>query len=108
MIGRRFLGNKIEDLVEKRVKLGIEARTSMQLSDPKVKVVAQDIQLYEVNPSKLTSDCMVVIRMDGIVDIVRAYKMVDVFDFYYDLNVPLKKIQLSGGVLNPKTQSPCL
>lgn len=80
----------------------------MPSSAPKVRVVAQDIQLYEIDPSKLTSDCMIVIRMDGIVDIVRAYKMVDIFDFYYDLDVPLKKIQLSGGVLNPKTQSPCL
>lgn len=80
----------------------------MQISNSKVKVVAQDIQLYEVDPAKLTSDCMVVIRMDGIVDVVRAYKMVDIFDFYYDLEIPLKKILLSGGILNPKTQSPCL
>jgi hypothetical protein len=80
----------------------------MQVATSKVKVVAQDIQLYEVEPSKLTSDCMVVIRKDGIVDIVRAYKMVDIFDHYYDLDIPLKKILLSGGVLNPKTQSPCL
>lgn len=80
----------------------------MAKSGPKVRVVAQDIQLYEVDPRKLTSDCMVVIRMDGVVDIVRAYKMVDIFDFYHDLDIKLKRIELSGGVLNPKTQSPCL
>lgn len=77
-------------------------------SNPKVRVVAQDIQLYEVEPAKLTSDCMIVIRRDGVVDVVRAYKMVDIFDHYYDLGILLKKISLSGGVLNPKTQSPCL
>lgn len=80
----------------------------MQSSAPKVRVVAQDIQLYEIDPKKLTSDCMTVIRMDGVVDVVRAYKMVDIFDFYYDMDIRLKKIWLSGGVLNPKTQSPCL
>lgn len=80
----------------------------MQVATSKVKVVAQDVHLYDVEPSKLTSDCLVVIRKDGIVDIVRAYKMVDVFDHYYDLGILLKKISLSGGVLNPKTQSPCL
>lgn len=80
----------------------------MPSSAPKVRVVAQDIQLYEVDPKKLTSDCMTVIRMDGVVDVVRAYKMVDVFDFYHDLGIKLKKILLSGGVLNPKNQEPCL
>lgn len=80
----------------------------MRNPSPKVKVVAQDVQLYEIDPQKLTSDCMTVIRMDGIVDVVRAYKMVDIFDFYYDLDIQLKKILLSGGVLNPKTQSPTM
>lgn len=80
----------------------------MPSAAPKVRVVAQDIKLYEVDPRKLTSDCMTVIRMDGVVDVVRAYKMVDVFDFYYDIGVELKKIVLCGGVLNPKTQSPVM
>lgn len=74
----------------------------------KVKVVKEDVQLYEIDPQKLTSDCMTVIRMDGIVDVVRAYKMVDVFDMYHDLGIRLKKILLCGGVLNPKRQNPCL
>jgi len=74
----------------------------------KVRLVAEDVKLYNIDPRKLTSDCMTVIRMDGVVDVVRSYKMVDVFDMYHDLGIKLKKIELCGGVLNPKTQNPCL
>ena len=80
----------------------------MKGSSSRVKVVAQDVKLYDIDPRKLTSDCMTVIRMDGVVDVVRAYKMVDIFDFYYDLDILLKKILLSEGVLNPKTQNPTM
>lgn len=80
----------------------------MSKSQPKVTVVAENVKLYEVDPRKLTSDCMTVIRKDGIVDVVRSYKMVDIFDFYYDLGIELQKILLTGGVLNPKTQSPTM
>ena len=72
----------------------------------KVKVVAEDVNLYDIIPGQLTSDCHTVIRKDGVVDIVRAYKMVDIFDVYYDLGVRIQKVQLSGGTLNPRTQSP--
>ena len=72
----------------------------------KVKVVAEDVKLYDIIPGQLTSDCHTVIRKDGVVDIVRAYKMVDIFDVYYDLGVRIQKVQLSGGTLNPRTQSP--
>lgn len=74
----------------------------------KVKVVKEDVNLYDIDPKRLTTDCMTVIRMDGIVDVVRAYKMVDVFDKYHDLGITLKRIELCGGVLNPKTQEPCM
>jgi hypothetical protein len=74
----------------------------------KVRLVAEDVKLYNIDPRKLTSDCMTVIRMDGVVDVVRSYKMVDVFDMYHDLGIKLKKIELCGGVLNPKNQNPCL
>ena len=74
----------------------------------KVKMVKEDVNLYDINPRKLTSDCMTVIRMDGVVDVVRSYKMVDVFDMYHDLGIKLKKIEICGGVLNPKNQEPCL
>jgi len=72
----------------------------------KMKVVAEDVKLYDIVPGQLTSDCHTVIRKDGIVDVVRAYKMVDIFDVYYDLGVLIQKVQLSGGTLNPRTQSP--
>ena len=72
----------------------------------KVKVVAEDVNLYDIIPRQLTSDCHTVIRKDGVVDIVRAYKMVDIFDVYYDLGVRIQKVQLSGGTLNPRTQPP--
>jgi hypothetical protein len=72
----------------------------------KVKVVAEDVNLYDIIPGQLTSDCHTVIRKDGVVDIVRAYKMVDIFDVYYDLGVRIQKVQLSGGTLNPRTQPP--
>jgi hypothetical protein len=71
----------------------------------KVKVVAEDVKLYDIIPGQLTTDCHTVIRKDGIVDVVRAYKMVDIFDLYHDLGVRIQKIQLSGGTLNPKTQN---
>ena len=68
----------------------------------KVKVVAEDTHLYDIDPRKLTSDCHTVTRTDGAVDVVRAYRMVDIFDLYYDLGVYLQKIELSGGTLNPR------
>ena len=71
----------------------------------KVKVVAEDVKLYDIIPGQLTSDCHTVIRKDGVVDVVRACKMVDIFDLYYDLGVRIQKIQLSGGTLNPRSQS---
>ena len=69
-------------------------------------VVAEDVKLYDVSPDKLTTDCHTVIRKDGVVDIVRAAKMVDIFDTYYDLGIRLQRIEVSGGRHNPKLQSP--
>lgn len=71
----------------------------------KIKVVAENVNLYDIVPGNLTSDCHTVIRKDGSVDVVRAYKMADIFDSYYDLGVRIQKIKLSGGTLNPKLQS---
>ena len=71
----------------------------------KVKVVAENVNLYDIVPGSLTSDCHTVIRKDGTVDVVRAYKMVDIFDLYYDLGVGIQKIKQSGGALNPRLQS---
>lgn len=69
------------------------------------RIVAQDVQLWEVDPKKLTTDCYTIIRKDGIVDIVRG-KMVRIFDHYHDLGIRLQKIEHSGGCRNPKFQEP--
>jgi hypothetical protein len=71
-----------------------------------IRVVAQDVQLWEIDPKKLTTDCYTVIRKDGIVDVVRAGKMVYVFDHYHDLGIRLQKIEHSWGRRNPKFQDP--
>jgi len=86
-----------------RVKL-TKGLTPNQMS--KVKVVAEDVKLYDIFPGQLTSDCHTVIRKDGIVDVVRAYRMVDIFDLYFDLGVRIQKIELSGGTLNPRSLPP--
>lgn len=68
----------------------------------KVQVVAENVHPSEIDPQRLTSDCHIVIRKDGVRDIVKAFKMVDIFDVYHDLGITIQKIELSGGVLNPK------
>lgn len=68
----------------------------------KIQVVAENVSLSEVNPRELTNDCHLVCRKGGVIDIVRAYKMGDIFDVYHDLGVELESIALSGGTLNPK------
>lgn len=73
-----------------------------------IEIVAEGVNLYDINPKKLTSDCMTVIRMDGVVDVVRGQRMVDVFDFYYDLGIRAKKIEYCGGMLNPRIHKPSL
>lgn len=72
----------------------------------RVKLIAEDIHLYDIIPKELTSDCYTVIRMDGTVDIVKSSRMVDVFDLYYDLGVKLKRIEMSGGLRDPRFQEP--
>lgn len=72
----------------------------------KVQVVSENVHLYEIDPRRLTTDCMVVIRMDGIVDVVKSKSMVDVFDFYHDLGIRLKKIKNHCGTRNPKFHDP--
>jgi len=71
-----------------------------------MKILHENVTLCDIDPSKLTSDCHTVIRKDGVVDIVRAAKMVDIFDVYHDLGVRLQRIEVSGGRRNPKLQSP--
>lgn len=72
----------------------------------KIKVVKEDVDPNILRLSNLTSDCMLVERTDGICDLVRSYKMVDVFDVYHDLGVGVRSIRLLGGSLNPKNHNP--
>jgi hypothetical protein len=72
----------------------------------KVSVVAENVHLSELFPSQLTTDCHYVFREDGTIDVVKAYRKADIFDTYYDINIPLKEIRISGGTLNPRTKTP--
>lgn len=72
----------------------------------KVRVVAQGVEPKLVDPKKLTSDCMTIVREDGIVDIIRCHKAVDAFDFYHDLGIRVKSINRSWGHRNPKFHEP--
>lgn len=71
----------------------------------KIHVVAENVLPSEINSKEITSDCHLVTRVDGVVDLVRAYKMTDIFDVYHDLGIQILRIQLSGGSLNPKSIS---
>ena len=70
-----------------------------------MKIIHENIHLYDIDPSKLMNDCHTVIREDGIVDVVRADKRTDIFDFYWDRNILLHKIEISGGIRNPRRES---
>ena len=71
-----------------------------------VKILLEDTDPNALNKKKLTTDCYLVVRKTGEKDIVRAKKMVDVFDFYYDRCILLSKIDFAGGTRNPKFQEP--
>jgi len=94
--------------VDRVAHLATPAWTGKKSADnplEKIRVIAQDVKLYDIKPQNLTSDCHVVIRKDGIVDVIRAHKMVDIFDHYHDLGIRIQKIELSGGTRNPRLQS---
>lgn len=71
-----------------------------------VKVLLQDVETSELDPKKLTNDCMLVIRKDGLKDIVKSSRMVDVFDLYHDLGISIERIDNHFGFRNPKFESP--
>jgi hypothetical protein len=72
----------------------------------KIRVIAQDVNLRDFQPQNLTTDCFLVTRLDGVVDVIKSRKMVDIFDHYHDLGIRLKSIDFSGGGKNPKFQEP--
>lgn len=76
------------------------------VANPAMKILHENIHLYDIDPSKLTNDCHTVIRKDGIVDVVRADKRTDIFDFYWDKGIKLQRIEISGGTRNPRRESP--
>jgi hypothetical protein len=69
-----------------------------------MKIVKENIELSEISLRELNTDCHTVTREDGIIDLVRSHSMVDIFDFYYDRKIKLKRIEVSGGTLNPRLQ----
>jgi hypothetical protein len=69
-------------------------------------VLAEDIDLANVSNQTLTNDCKFVRRATGEVDIVRCYKSVQVFDYYWDRGIKIVKIWHAGGIRNPKFQDP--
>jgi hypothetical protein len=72
----------------------------------KVHTLKESVDPDLIEPRRLTNDCYIVVRKDNTVDVVRSQKMVDVFDFYHDRDIPLRNIFMSGGRLNPRLQSP--
>ena len=72
----------------------------------KARIIAEGINLYDIIPKNLTNDCFTVIRKDGTVDVARAQKAVDVFDFYYDLGIRLQRIDRSWGMRDPRHREP--
>ena len=72
----------------------------------KVTILKEDVDFKYVRKNTLTNDCKFVLRATGEVDLVRAYKAVDIFDYYYDRFIMLKKIWHAGGTRNPKFQEP--
>ena len=74
----------------------------------KIQIIKEDVTISDVNLADLTTDCMFVHLEGGKVDVVRAQAMVKIFDEYYDAGKKIKRIDFSGGRLNPKTQTPRL
>lgn len=69
-------------------------------------VLQEDIDPAILDRKGLTNDCKLVTHQDGQVDIVRCWKAVDIFDYYYDRCIKLKDIRHAGGSKNPKFQQP--
>lgn len=68
-------------------------------------ILKEDVNPSEISKSDLTTDCYFVHRNGGKIDIAKG-SMVHIFDDYYDRGITLTQIELSGGNLNPKLNSP--
>jgi hypothetical protein len=71
-----------------------------------MKVLKEDVDLAMLKPKNLTNDCKLVRLSTGQIDLVRCYKSVKIFDYYWDRGVKIEKIWHSGGTRNPKFQEP--
>lgn len=68
-------------------------------------IVKEDVDPSDISKGDLTTDCYFVHRKGGKVDIVRG-SAVHIFDDYYDRGITLTQLEMSGGSLNPKLNSP--
>jgi hypothetical protein len=71
-----------------------------------MQLLKPDIDLKEVNPRNLTTDCKLVEKADGRIDLVRGYSSVRIFDYYWDQGIRISRIWHAGGTRNPKFQEP--
>ena len=71
-----------------------------------MKILKEDIDLATLQPRNLTNDCKLVRRSTGEVDLVRSYKNVSIFDYYWDRGTKILKIWHAEGTRNPKFQEP--
>jgi hypothetical protein len=71
-----------------------------------MKILKEDVDLTHINPRNLTNDCKLVRRATGEIDLVRCYKSVSIFDYYWDRGIKILKIWHAGGSRNPKFQEP--
>jgi len=71
-----------------------------------MKILKENVEVSQVNPRNLTTDCKFVSRSTGEVDIVRSYSSVRIFDYYWDRSIKITRIWHTGGTRNPKFQEP--
>ena len=71
-----------------------------------MKILKEDIDLATLQPRNLTNDCKLVRRETGEIDLVRSYKNVSIFDYYWDRGIGILRIWHAEGTRNPKNQEP--
>lgn len=71
-----------------------------------MQVLSENVDVAALEPRTLTNDCKFVRRSCGVVDLVRSYSSVKVFDYYWDRGIKIVKIWHAGGTRNPKFQQP--
>lgn len=68
-------------------------------------ILKEDVDPSEISRGDLTTDCYFIHREGGKIDVARG-SAVHIFDDYHDRGIKLKAIEMSGGSLNPKLNSP--